>query len=418
MLRVLALPVSGRGQLVERFRFTAAAGETPTAELRASGSTAALLVRTARRNASTGTTQVFAGPVSGPFRALGPPGVAAAGGPITLSVQVGDDRVFTAQRIGTEPATARIMVHEPGAAPVAVALPPDVPLLDVPGVRFAGDFVAYALPVPGHPDSLIPRRLVVQNWRTGAPHSSLVVNAGVAALDLLPDGRVVFAEGRRRSPGGGFAPGVISMMEPGARTATRVAARGGTPRFAGSRIVFVRGDGLQSADRLMVAAPSRPPRPFGVPTAGIGSLVTNSRRVLWTANDCVLTAPLTARAASAPAAGPCPRSEVLLEGDGRLRIGRDRRTTLPLRCIAAPPPGCRGTVRVFGEDSPRTAGYVRFRIPRGARGVTIRLNREGYRFVRRDELDGGAVLVIRATVVDPAGRRSTLESGVGIDIAS
>ena len=141
---------------------------------------------------------------------------------------------------------------------------------------------------------------MIRNWRTGAQVATAVLRGGIEAYDLRPDGGDVLSQ-----EGAG-----VHVVRPGAapRELTR---RGTEARWAGEHIVFRAGDG-----RLRVIDPGGRARDFGAPSALIESFVTDDRRVLWGANGCLLVADVTARAARAPAPGPCPRSEVAMR-DGQ-----------------------------------------------------------------------------------------------------
>ena len=66
---------------------------------------------------------------------------------------------------------------------------------------------------------------------------------------------------------------------------------------------------------LRVIEPDGRTRPFGVPTEGLGGFTTDGPRVLWWANDCLLTADVSERTTDAIGPGVCPRSEVRFPGD-------------------------------------------------------------------------------------------------------
>ena len=84
-------------------------------------------------------------------------------------------------------------------------------------------------------------------------------------------------------------------------------------------------------------------RAFGVPTRNLEDVVTDATRVLWQANGCLLVAPVTEPAATAPGAGPCARAELELPGRPNPKL---RRTLhVRLRCVAAPG-RCRGTLQL------------------------------------------------------------------------
>jgi len=135
------------------------------------------------------------------------------------------------------------------------------------------------------------------------------------------------------------------------------------------------------------------------------------------ANGCVLTAPTAAPAATAPAAGPCPRSELFFDDELGGRADRRGRVAVLLRCVAAAAPGCRGTVRLLDDVAKRSVAastVVRFRIPAGERRrLVVRLTRRGRARVARD---GGDLLTLSATAVDPAGRRTVLRDGIGVSL--
>ena len=82
----------------------------------------------------------------------------------------------------------------------------------------------------------------------------------------------------------------------------------------------------------------------------------------------------------------------------------------------------RGSVRLRllpAEASDLTATpRVRFAIPAGARRrLVLRVNRRAYAIARQEAGDdSGAFFDVRATAVDPAGRRSRLSDGYGVNV--
>ena len=159
--------------------------------------------------------------------------------------------------------------------------------------------------------------------------------------------------------------------------------------------------------QLQVAEPDGRIRPFGVPSADLSEFVVDEQRVLWRGSGCLLTAPITDPAADAPDAGACPRSEVHLP-DEISRVKRGRRVRVRVDCVAAPPPGCRGTLTLVSLfRGPRLAKPLRFRIPVGHRArLRVRLTRRGYKAaVRADRKIGSAPVDVRTVTVDPDGRR-------------
>jgi hypothetical protein len=124
-------------------------------------------------------------------------------------------------------------------------------------------------------------------------------------------------------------------------------------------------------------------RRVGPPSTTLTSIAADETTVAWLANGCVLAADAAAGATpdglDAPPPGPCPRAEVELgEAGDRVRAGILR---VPVICVAAPQPGCRGEV-LLGKGG--WAGGGRFRVPPGERrSVRVRLSRRGIARVRR-----------------------------------
>jgi hypothetical protein len=124
-------------------------------------------------------------------------------------------------------------------------------------------------------------------------------------------------------------------------------------------------------------------RAFGTPTEEPGDFVTDERRVLWTANDCLLIADVTEPAARTPAAGPCPRSEVMID-DANANPNLARTLPVVVRCVAAPT-RCRGTLKVrLGLTRTVLNRPTRYRIAAGERErLQVRLTERGYRALRK-----------------------------------
>ena len=397
-LAVRALPLAGgAGRVV--FRFRAPKGAVPEARLSASAQRAGLVVTTADDGSTLRATQPFSGPVGGPWEPLAPLTELAPAEFFPAGMAIEGERIVLVEIRGDITAR-RFTVRDPGAEPVAVPEPDGVY-----GTDFAGDLIAYTMPVRGQPADDDPRRVVIRNWRTGAQVATAVLRGGIEAYDLRPDGGVVLSQ-----EGGG-----VHVVRPGAapRELTR---RGTEARWAGEHILFRAGDG-----RLRVIDPGGRARDFGAPSALIESFVTDDRRVLWGANGCLLVADVTARAARAPAPGPCPRSEVAMR-DGQPLVNRSRRVPVRLRCVAAAPPGCRGTLRLeldYAAQPLVASRRLRFHIPTGrARWLRPRLTRRAWAAARREARTGigGAGMQVVAVTVDPAGRRSRLSDGYSIDV--
>ena len=370
-------------------RFEAPEGRISLAKLEASRDLAALIVSTEKRESGRRGEHLFAGPPAGPWGALAPsdyfPGWQQVDGPNLFVMEVREDYQ-----------DFRWVVREPGAEPRRLDLPKEAIM-----AVFTGDVVAYPLPERGQPEDDEPRRLVVRNWRTGEQRFTARIREGIEALDVRADGRVVLNE-----DGGG----ILEVRDGRVRRLTR---SGVQPQYAGDRIVYVRHAGREGDERLKVLEPDGRVRAFGIPTAEVKGLVTDGERVLWSANGCLLVASVGGSAAREPGPGPCPRSELFLDRGEGAAMRPDGRVPLTLRCIAAAPSGCRGTVRVALMD-PSPPGpdstTVGFRIPAGrSQRLAPRLSARARRAAARD---GAAV--VKAVAVDPAGRRSVLEDGYWI----
>jgi hypothetical protein len=129
--------------------------------------------------------------------------------------------------------------------------------------------------------------------------------------------------------------------------------------------------------------------------------------VAWSANGCVFASPLGSRGSSVVPPGPCPRAEILLEGDQPERL-QGRTPRVRFRCITAPPPGCRGTVRL---ELDRPLGKARYLIPAGRREmVRVPLSSRGRAALERELRfplpGGGAAVDVRTTLADGALPRS------------
>jgi hypothetical protein len=263
---------------------------------------------------------------------------------------------------------------------VAVSVPGDAEL-----TRFAGDYVAFT-----DPDNTV---VTVDDWRTGAPlHAPVEFPAGVTSLALRADGEVAIGAGEG-----------VQLIDP-AGNVTPLARRGDGPVFAGDRVVY------QDGERLMVADPGAPPRPFGVRSATLNTYVADADRVLWEADDCLFSAPVTDPVAQAPEPGACPRTELDLL-DIRPVIKRDRRVRIHLRCVAAPVT-CRGQMRV---DLQGLTAPVRFSIPVGKRATLVaKLSPAQLRAARRHARTdpNGLGVGVRAVTTDPDGRKHILDSAL------
>ena len=380
------------------YRYEAPEGAVPAARLSASAERAGLIVTTEDDTSYLASVQELIDwePLGAPFK----PSREAF---FPAFHQIEGARVITDEFRGDFRAV-RWIVREPGAEARTVELLREAIVAD-----FAGDLVAYLVPVPGQRDDDEPQRLVVGDWRTGQQRFTARIRDGIEDFDLRPDGRVVLNQ-----DGGG-----LHEVAPGGAV-ERLSRTGIAPRWAGDRIVFLRQGEYGEAEQLMVVEPGGRVRRFGVPTAEVKGFVTDDDRVLWRAHGCLLVASVTAPAAREPGPGPCPRSELYLDDRHYAALGPDRRVPLTLRCIAAAPAGCVGSVRVKLADGPGGTERLRFRIPAGrSKRLAPRLTRRAHRAALRQDRAGigGVALGVEAVAVDPDGRRTVLSDGYSVEVA-
>jgi hypothetical protein len=203
---------------------------------------------------------------------------------------------------------------------------------------------------------------VVANWPTGEQVSS--------TDSPRPDRRPPRALRRPRSGDGGRRAYEIAPGGDPRRLARDVFA----PGFAGDRVLFYRGGGIRVLD------PGAAPRVFGIPTAQLERFVADERNVLWSANGCLLVAPITNARASEPGPGPCERSEFALPAQSLIK---GQTVPVRLRCVAASPSGCRGTLRLLVQNHVASSARTLL-IPAGqSRTVRVRLTRTGLARIER-----------------------------------
>ena len=205
---------------------------------------------------------------------------------------------------------------------------------------------------------------MIQNWRTGEVIRSVDLPDEILSLDLRPDGHAlaVIAVGTLYEIAPGAEPRFLAFADPGAR-------------FAGDRVVFTRATGMQVID------PGGRVRAFGVRTHRQGLFTTDDTRVLFTANDCLLLAPVTDGLATDVGAGPCPRSELEFAESNRNAVPA-RTLTAPMTCVSGPP-RCRAQVRLT-LGSTRVSTWQPVEVPSGkTRRVGIQLTEDGLHRVRR-----------------------------------
>jgi hypothetical protein len=143
-----------------------------------------------------------------------------------------------------------------------------------------------------------------------------------------------------------------------------IVGRGTAPAWAGDRVVAIRGY-LQGYRELVVNDLDGTVTPLGVPSAQITDLTADAERVVWVANGCALTAPITDGPAPVPAAGPCPRTEALVATVAAPL--RHHRLRPRVRCLAADG-ACAGRI------TSKQTRPARFEIAQGsAQRVVLRL---------------------------------------------
>lgn len=359
-LRVSAVPLSG-GAPRPVFAFDGPAGARISLRLAASAQRAAATIEVEDRRQVT-TLQMVTGPALGPWTAVAP---ATADPPFPLEQRVDGDRVFTTEVRGRSRETA-VVVRDPD--------PHDLPLqgIEATFAPFAGELMAYPTNVPGEPDWL-GRRLVIADWRTAAVRRTVDFPDVLHRFALRADGRAAVIVDD---------PGALYDLRPG-QSPKRYRVDADDLQFAGDHLVFTGDDG----DRPRVLDPDGTIRPLGPPTRSLRDLDTGDAHVLWIANDCLLVAPVTARATDPPGPGPCSRGEIAVANmRGAPKLART--VPAPLRCVTAPT-RCKGTVNLVWTrgDTVRTRVRVtagtRFSIPSGrTHTVRIRLSNAGLRRLR------------------------------------
>jgi hypothetical protein len=281
----------------------------------------------------------------------------------------------------------RLLVQElrqPGFAFRLVGRAPDGTGPPVPQGRLGGPAA-----VAGEQLAYLDRTLIrIVDWRTGQLSSTLAVGRHSGEiedrqLDITDGARVVAAIDGRLLTG---APGAPVTPLPGSAGVPGLTA----PRFAGERVAALA-PARRGAKRPVVIDPAAGTlRTVGPPSIDLRGIAASDTTVAWLANGCVLAADASPAAAppgatsaqfppDAPPPGACPRAEVEL-GLGGDRV-RGRILRVPVVCVAAPPPACRGEV-LLGKGG--WAGRGRFEVPPGGRrSVRVRLSRRGMAQVRR-----------------------------------
>jgi hypothetical protein len=319
--------------------------------------------------------------------------------PIELDVH--GDRLLVQEIRQPNPAF-RLIVHAPGVSSEPLAQgrfgPPSV---------VAGEDVAY-VGLSGRADARSFIRVV--DWRTGRLDRSIELGRHSEEiadrhLDMTDGGRVVAAFDGRLFAG---VPGERVQRLPGSSGATDLSA----PRFAGERVAALADTPFESKRPVVVDPGAGTLRAVGPRSTALDVIAADETTVAWLANGCVLaTGAEGGPPVGAPPPGPCPRAEVVLEDGDRDTVLRGRALPVVVTCVAAPPPGCRGAVRL-GHDG--RVGRRRFRIPAGTRRVVrVVLSRRGMALVRRGAgRRGGVFIRLDARVRD--GRVSREQGSRGI----
>ena len=309
--------------------------------------------------------RLYTGPPSGPLHLVIK---RREKGWVPYLADVDDDRVLVAElHIGTYRNRARLLV--PGAAPRVLPYQPDA-------IMLAGDRVAF---------TTFRGRVVVANLASGAREADVDTGVGLGNVDVAPDGRAVADELDK-----------LVLVAPGAR-ATEFGAGLSAPVFAGTQIAAR--ESTEFGDRPVVLAPGADvSRPIGVQTGQITDPDADARGVTWIGNGCLYYAPVDAPAPTEPPAGPCPRAEADFEEADQTMHGR--KLLVLVTCIAAPAPGCSGTVVMRRHG--KIAGRGRYSVPAGTEGVaTVRLTRAAARSLRRTvRRRGDAAIAMRGFVDD------------------
>jgi hypothetical protein len=329
---------------------------------------------------------VWAGSPEGPFAALAR---RRGGAWIPIDVQAsGVDAAFTEIR-PIEPAARHYVFPGPGAG-LRARVPRGIERFEL-----AGSLVAF---VDGE------RRLAVRDWASGVERLRYTAGGPISGFDLAADGRALLHVPSRR------ALELVDLSGSVTRASTGGVPADGGVRLAGDRALLrfpgrFEGDfhiaaiDIASSERRRLSPPSQDLGQENVLLDAEGDLVA------WAANGCAFVAAVAGPGSSLIPPGPCPRAEVRFEDKQPQRL-QGRSARIRLRCITAPPPGCRGTVRL---EFDRPIGKARYLIPAGERGtVRVRLTDRGlaaldreFRLPPRGEVAFAGVRVTLAGGVSP-----------------
>jgi hypothetical protein len=392
-LRLISAPLAGgrRRTLFRSRRRVQRLGNL--ADLAANPQRAAVLVGELVPGGSrVGRVTVRTGPLDGPFTAF----VGAPGGArnwIPYHVRVGENAVGLTEVRGI-PEASRHFVYPDGGERVRLRPSERIDQFDL-----AGSLVAWVER---------GRDFVVKEWATGAERLRLREDGPIEHFDLAEDGRALLHVLGR---GGTF----LDLVDPTGTVQKRLTSP--SPfvdmdiSLAGDHAVYrtrgrFSGDAHIGALNLTTGESRRlSPSSLAIEGADPRPPAVQGDLVAWWANDCAFVARISGPGSPTVPRGPCPRAELLLEDYQPQRL-RERTARVRLRCISAPPPGCRGKLRLrLGR---RPLGKSRFLIPsRRRRGVQVRLTARALRILQREfasSIFGAARVRVETKLVDGAER--------------
>ena len=279
-IRVRAMPIRG-GKARTLFTHAAPAGLFPYGEqLVGSPGRVAMLVAYVDRSGRGDATQVFAGDPSGVWRTVVPfktfDDVTV---PTANVVQLAGDQVVTFERTGEGFGNYEVAIYDPARRVLPVPV----------GASFNGDFAVYSTRAS---EDSTAERVIVVNWRTGELLSIADFPDRIGDRRVATDGRAIVTVGQR-----------LYEVHPGG-IVRKLVDRAFAPEFAGTSILYFGNDGIR-----IIGANGAVQR-FGVRTERLERFVSDGSNVLWSANGCLLVAPVADGPASAPEAGPCARAEL------------------------------------------------------------------------------------------------------------
>lgn len=339
---------------------------------------------------------LYVGPATGPLRLVVP---IRDKGWIPRAVHAEDDVLYVFEILEQDKRATRVVAYD--ASGRARPTPGDSLVIR------SGLEASVEAPSACPPGRRTARACLTVRRLGGTTLSATPITRGEPA-DISPSGAVVLGEDR----------GGVTEVRAGARPRRLMSNRrpppwpGRAPFYAGEHVVLSRTTRDFGPEQLLLAAPGGPPQRFGVPSETMNSVTSDGRRVLWTANACVLVATLDTPAAPAVRPGPCRRTEIALDTDqnpDRIRLDARDRARIRLECVAAPPPGCRGTMALtgsLGNGQPRS-----FTLPAGeVRRLRVRFPDRVAARIRAVSSDAGYTVFVQSR--DPDGRRTTWEGSV------